>query len=192
MSKSAYVLPMFSSGSFTVSGLTFRSLIHFIFVYGVSEYSNFIVLHVSGHFPQHHLLRIFAIVYSCFFFFFFSFSLFRATQGVYGSLWARGQIGATAADLQHSHSNAGSKLHLQPTPQLTAMLDPWSIDWGLGSNPHLHGECQVLNLLSYYGNSYSCFFLIDYKCMSLFLGSLFCSIDLCACFYASNILFWLL
>ena len=24
----------------------------------------------------------------------------------------RGQIGATAADLHHSHSNAGSKLHL--------------------------------------------------------------------------------
>ena len=32
------VLPMFSSRSFIVSGLTFRSLIHFefIFVYGVS------------------------------------------------------------------------------------------------------------------------------------------------------------
>ena len=33
------VLPMFSSRSFIVSGLTFRSLIHFefIFVYGVRE-----------------------------------------------------------------------------------------------------------------------------------------------------------
>ena len=38
------VLPMFSSRSFIVSGLTFRSLIHFelIFVYGVKEWSNFI------------------------------------------------------------------------------------------------------------------------------------------------------
>ena len=46
MSKS--VLPMFSSKSFIVSGLTFRSLIHFefIFVYGVKECSNFILLHV--------------------------------------------------------------------------------------------------------------------------------------------------
>ena len=37
MSKN--VLPMFSSKSFTVSSLTFRSLIHFefIFVYGVSK-----------------------------------------------------------------------------------------------------------------------------------------------------------
>ena len=43
------VLPMFSSRSFIVSGLTFRSLIHFelIFVYGVKEWSNFIFLHVA-------------------------------------------------------------------------------------------------------------------------------------------------
>ena len=40
------VLPMFSS-SFIVSDLTFRSLIHFvfIFVYSVREYTNFILLH---------------------------------------------------------------------------------------------------------------------------------------------------
>ena len=38
------VLPMFSSRSFIVSGLTLRSLIHFefIFVYGVKKCSNFI------------------------------------------------------------------------------------------------------------------------------------------------------
>ena len=37
------VLPMFSTKSFIVSGLTFRSLIQFefIFVYGVKECSNF-------------------------------------------------------------------------------------------------------------------------------------------------------
>ena len=42
------VLPMFSSRSFIVSGLTFRSLIHFefIFVYGVRKYSSFILLQV--------------------------------------------------------------------------------------------------------------------------------------------------
>ena len=40
---------MFSSRSFTVSGLTFRSLIHFefIFLYGVKKHSNLIVLHAS-------------------------------------------------------------------------------------------------------------------------------------------------
>ena len=65
MSKS--VLPVFSSRSFIVSGLTFRSLIHFIFVYGVRECSNFIILHVAVQFSQHHLLKglSFSIVYSC-------------------------------------------------------------------------------------------------------------------------------
>ena len=50
---------MFSSKSFIVSGLTFRSLIHFkfIFVYGVRECSNFILLHVAVQVSQHHLLK---------------------------------------------------------------------------------------------------------------------------------------
>ena len=53
------VLPMFSSKSFIVSGLTFRSSIHFefIFVYGVRKSSNFILLHVTVQFSQHHLLK---------------------------------------------------------------------------------------------------------------------------------------
>ena len=57
MSYSA--LPMFSSKSFIVSGLTFRSLSHFEFnfVYGVRECSNFILLHVAVQFSQHHLLK---------------------------------------------------------------------------------------------------------------------------------------
>ena len=53
------VLPMFPSKSFIVSGLTFRSLIHFefIFVYGVRNCSNFIILCVAVQFSQHHLLK---------------------------------------------------------------------------------------------------------------------------------------
>ena len=53
------VLPMFSSRSFIVSGLTFRSLIHFqfIFVYGVRKCSGFILLQVVDQFSQHHLLK---------------------------------------------------------------------------------------------------------------------------------------
>ena len=52
---SAYV----SCKSFIVSGLTFRSLIHFqfIFVYGITECFNFILLHVAVQFSQHHLLK---------------------------------------------------------------------------------------------------------------------------------------
>ena len=50
---------MFSSKSFIVSGLTFRSLIHFefIFVCGIKKCSNFILLHVAVQFSQHHLLK---------------------------------------------------------------------------------------------------------------------------------------
>ena len=57
MSKS--VLPMLSSRSFIVSGLTFKSLIHFEFivVYGVRRYSSFILVHVAVQFSQHHLLK---------------------------------------------------------------------------------------------------------------------------------------
>ena len=56
MSKS--VLPTFSSRSFIVFGLTFRSLIHFefIFVCGIRKFSNFFLLQVTVQFSQHHLL----------------------------------------------------------------------------------------------------------------------------------------
>ena len=56
---SSSVLPMISSKSFIVAGLTFRSLIHFelIFVYGVRNCSNFILLHVAVQFSQHHFLK---------------------------------------------------------------------------------------------------------------------------------------
>jgi len=51
---SSSILAMFSSKRFIVSGLTFRSLIHFqfIFVYGVRKCSNFILLHVDVQFSQ--------------------------------------------------------------------------------------------------------------------------------------------
>ena len=50
---------LFSPRSFIVSGLTFRSLIHFefIFVYGVRKFSNFIILHEGVQFPQNPLLN---------------------------------------------------------------------------------------------------------------------------------------
>ena len=53
------VLAMFSSRTFIVSGLMFRSLIHFefIFVYDVRKGSSFILLQVADQFSQHHLLK---------------------------------------------------------------------------------------------------------------------------------------
>ena len=42
-----------------VSGLTYRFLIHFefIFVYGVIKCSNLIFLHIAGQFSQQHILK---------------------------------------------------------------------------------------------------------------------------------------
>ena len=57
------------------------------------------------------------------FFFFFLALLFRATPVTHGSSQARGRNGATPASLHHSHSDTGSKPHLQPIPQLTATPD---------------------------------------------------------------------
>ena len=53
------VLPTFSSKSLIVSGLTFRSLIHFefIFVYSVRKWCNFIILQLAVQRSQHHLLK---------------------------------------------------------------------------------------------------------------------------------------
>ena len=61
--------------------------------------------------------------------FFFVFCLFKAAPAAYGVSQARGPIGATAAGLCHSHSNAGSEPHLLPTQQLL---------W----------QCRILNPLS--------------------------------------------
>ena len=47
-----------------------------------------------------------------------------AAPAAYGGSQARGPIGAVAAGLHHSHSNAESEPHLQPTPQLMATPDP--------------------------------------------------------------------
>ena len=59
---------MFSSRSFIVSGLTFRYLIHFefIFVYGVRKCSSFILLQVVDQFSQHHLLKRFSLIHCIF------------------------------------------------------------------------------------------------------------------------------
>ena len=56
---SSSVLPMFSSRSFIVAALAYKSLIHFklIFVYGMRKCSNFIPLHIAVQFSQNHLLK---------------------------------------------------------------------------------------------------------------------------------------
>ena len=59
--------------------------------------------------------------------FFLSFCLFRAAPVAYGGSQARGPIGAVVAGLCHSHSNLGSKWHLQPTTHgNTRSLTHWA------------------------------------------------------------------
>ena len=65
----------------------------------------------------------------------FFFVFFRAAPVAYGGSQARSPIGAVAAGLRHRHSNVGSELHLQATPQLTATQDPYPTEQGQGSNP---------------------------------------------------------
>ena len=57
-------------------------------------------------------------------FFFCLFAISWAAPAAYGGSQARDRIGAVAASLRQSHSNAGSELRLRPTPQLTATPDP--------------------------------------------------------------------
>ena len=58
-------------------------------------------------------------------FYFFCPSAFsRAASVAYGDSQARDPIRAVATSLRQSHSNVGSELRLQPTPQLRATPDP--------------------------------------------------------------------
>ena len=64
---------------------------------------------------------------------YFFFLFLRAAPAAHGSSQARGLIGATAAGLHHSHSNARSK------PKFTGTPDPQSTERGQGVNLQPHG-----------------------------------------------------
>ena len=83
----------------------------------------------------HCLTCSFSFFLFSFFLFFFFFSLFRAAPMAYGGTQARDWIGAVAAGLHNSHSNSRSELHLQPTPQLMVMLDPYPTEPRPGVKP---------------------------------------------------------
>ena len=63
-------------------------------------------------------------IYIYIYIYYYYYCLFRAAPAAYGGSQARSQIGAVVAGLHHSYSNAGSKLHQQPTPQFMAMPGP--------------------------------------------------------------------
>ena len=83
---SVSVLPMVSSKNCIVSGLTFRSLscFKFIFVYFVRKCSSFILLYIVDWFPQHYLLKetVFSPMYI-----FASFVRDKVSIGVWIYLW---------------------------------------------------------------------------------------------------------
>ena len=74
-----------SDKSFIISGFTFRSLIHFIFVYGVRKCSNLILLRIASQFSQYHLLEetVFSPLYI-----FASFVEDKVPIGAWIYLWA--------------------------------------------------------------------------------------------------------
>ena len=69
----------------------------------------------GGHIERYYIYKHFIIFFYFYFFGLLSF-FFRAIPVAYGGSQAKGQIGATAASLHHSHSNARSKPRLWPTP----------------------------------------------------------------------------
>ena len=80
--------------------------------------------------------------------------LFRDVPEAYGGFQGRVWIRAAAANLRHSHSNAGSELHLWPTLQRAQcwILNPVNKgrDW-----THILMDTRQVNLLSHDGNSCS-------------------------------------
>ena len=77
---------MFSSKSFIVSGVIFRSLIHFEICVcdGVRKCSSFILLQVVDQFSQHHLLKRFSSPL----YIFVTFVKDKVSIGVWIYLWA--------------------------------------------------------------------------------------------------------
>ena len=96
--------------------------------------------------------------------FYFSFFLFWASPAGYGSSQAGDQIGAAAAGLHHSHSNARSGPHLWFMPEQRQILNPPSE--ARDRTCILMDTSLVLNLLSHSGNAFLFFlftlFILSY------------------------------
>ena len=108
---------------------------------------------------------LFCVCLSAFVFFFFG--LFRAAPSAYGGSKFRGLIGATAAGLCHSHSNARSELCLWPIPQLTATLDPQLTERGQGSNRNLMVPSHICFCCATMGTPLICLLSLVYFILSI-------------------------
>ena len=88
----------------------------------------------------------------------FFFLLFRASPVAHGNSQARGRIRATVPSLNHSHNNAGSELHLQPTQQFMAMPDPNPLSKAKDRNCVLTDTSQIRFSWATTGTPSSCLF----------------------------------
>ena len=71
------------------------------------------------------VLNIHYFAFKYLFIYLFIYLLFRAAPVAYGGSQARGPVGAVATGLRHSPTvKPDLSLGLQPSPQLTATLDP--------------------------------------------------------------------
>ena len=123
---------------------------HYFYVYIVhlNNFSKYVRMH-------YHIFVKFIFYHELSSFFFFC--LFSATLVAYGGSQARGQIGAVATVLHHSHSNTRSKPLLRPIPHswYCWILSPLGKAQGLNLCPH---RIQAGSFpLSHYGNSSSYF-----------------------------------
>ena len=122
LAKSLSILFVFSKKQLLVSLFFFKKICFPSDLYYFLPFSDrhfFVVL----------LLILLGSSLGCLFSFFLSFFLpfFVFSSAALMAHWgsqAGGPIGAIAAGLRQSHSNAGSEPHLRPTPQLTATPNP--------------------------------------------------------------------
>ena len=196
MSKT--VLPLFSSKSFIVFGLTFRSLINFkfIFVYDVRECSNFILLHLAVQFSQHHFLKRLSFLH-CVFLLPLSLVAAKSLQSCPTVRPHRQQPIRLLCPWDSPGKNTGVGCHFllqcmkvksesefsQSCPTLS---DP--MDCGLpGSSVHGFSRREYWNGVPLPS---PCHWLGNHKCVCLSLSFLSCSIGLYFYFWASTI--WVL
>ena len=86
--------------------------------------------------------------------------LFRAAPAACGGSQARGPIGATAAGLHQSHSNARSDPCLRRAPQLTAPSDPYPVSEARDRTRKLMVPSEIRFYSATLGTPHCCFLML--------------------------------
>ena len=107
-------------------------------------------------------------------FIYFVFGPFRATPAAYGGFQARGQIGAVAAGLHHSHSSARSLTHWA-SPGTRNLMVPSQIRFycatmGTPFNIYFYKNCNTIHIYLQFAFHTSCISNICLSCLLKKLG----------------------